>query len=216
VSEQRSETANRDPQADEALVRQRWEQAVREEADRRERAQRDQRQQQRQEQDERARQAAGDLWKRGYDGPPPWEVAQAHGDELHQLKIDTSTREPIATPTPYVGPGAVTHSEPILTTGAADTSTDGAVSRLAALLRDAGYEDNRDPLARAAGVLTNDLMREAHRFAGDHGIGNDVTEWQGRDVAADRLVGDVVGPYIWQGLYHAANRAREERAGAPA
>jgi hypothetical protein len=142
-------------------------------------------------------------WPReGYDGPPPWEVAAAHAEDRH-TRADQ--------PDPYRGPGAVTHSEPLLTEGAAGD----AVARLAELLKVLGYRDNT--IARGenpANVLDQSVMHDVVAFARSHNVGEDLESFRGLAVPAEDAVQRVIGPYTWQALYAAAERRAQEAISA--
>jgi hypothetical protein len=146
------------------------------------------------------------LYSKGYDGPPAWEVAAENGGPEHQLERDPDTREPKRRPRPYRGPGAVTHSRPILSYGSAGPE----VRELAEMLAELGYDDNEVIKGRSpANGLDNTLMADVRRFATDHGVREDSAAFDGKEVPASRLVDEHVGPYIWQALEEAVQRARE-------
>lgn len=150
-----------------------------------------------QEADQRKREArehADRLYTKGYDGPHPAEIAQALGEDVGS--------------DPYVGPGAVTHHRPYLTTGSAGDD----VEDLVRLLKAAGYADNS--LVRGENpsrVLDTSIMTEVRRFARDYGIENHESEWQGQAVPANELQHAYVGPYIWQALLTVAQAKEDER-----
>jgi hypothetical protein len=141
--------------------------------------------------------------RRGYDGPPPWEVARLHAEDRHHGDV----------PEPYTGPGAVTHRMPPLTFGAAGDD----VRELVRLLYVLGYRSNSvvaDPASNPNAVLDNSVMNDVRSFASAHGVENDPREFAGLAVPAEDLQGRVVGPYIWQALYAAADRHERELATA--
>lgn len=132
----------------------------------------------------------------------PWETAAAHATDAHTGDD----------PLPYDGPGAVTHSHPIVTFGSAGEP----VRHLARLLAELGYRDNTITRGlNAAGVLDDSVMTCVRAFCADTGARNDLAEYRGQSVPAEDLVRNHVGPHIWQALEDAAARARAEQ-GAPA
>lgn len=137
---------------------------------------------------------AFDGWPReGYDGPAPWEVGALHADERHQGAV----------PEPYNGPGAITHTMPMLTFGAAGDP----VRVLGELLRTLGYKTNslatgENPNA----VLDNSVMNDVRDFCTRYGVRNSQQEFEGLSVPAADVIDRVVGPYIWQALFMAAGR----------
>jgi hypothetical protein len=193
-------TADQEQAAREAQEREAFERAVQEEVARREAANRDRAQQTAAEREQAAREAADQYPQRGYQGPPPWEIAAVHGDESHDLKIDPRTNTPTGAPVPYTGPAAVVHDEPLLTYGSAGPE----VERLVGLLARLGYADTREPLAAAAQVFDNSVMANVQRFQSEHGVSESLDQFQGLNVPAATLVEHHVGPYTWQALYDLA------------
>jgi hypothetical protein len=149
---------------------------------------------------------AGDWWDKDYDGPPPWELARENAESEHLLERDPETGQPARRPKPYRGPGAVTHRHPMLSYGAAGDE----VVALCDLLAELGYDDNAVARGQSPGnVLDNTVMADVSRFCSDYGVRNDVDEFQGQEVPANRLVDHHVGPYIWQALEAAAEAQRD-------
>lgn len=139
---------------------------------------------------------------KGYDGPAPWDLASEHAPDDVKVAVDPLTGEVNRRPARYTGPGAVTHDEPQLTSGIADASCGGAVSRLVSLLADLGYATNAVINgASPAGVLDTSVMADVAAFRNDYAVNNDPAEFAGREVPAARLVDEHIGPYIWQAIY---------------
>jgi hypothetical protein len=149
-----------------------------------------------------AAQALEDWPRKGYDGPAPWEAARLHAADGHTRAVS---------PDPYRGPGEVTHSEPLLTEGAAGEP----VARLAELLRVLGYRDNT--IARGenpAFVLDQSVMHDVVAFARAHNVAEDLESFRGGSVPAEDAIARIVGPYTWQALHTAARRRAAEAVGA--
>lgn len=125
---------------------------------------------------------------KGYDGPPPWELAAEHADPE---KVGGEY------PEPYTGPGAVTHSKPLLAEGTAGADVLELARRLAKL----GYRENTISQGRNPGdVLDSSVMRSLNQFQNDYGIAENEDSFNGGSVPGRELVNRHVGPYTWQAL----------------
>lgn len=121
----------------------------------------------------------------------PWDEAAKNAGDEHQAPD----------PLPYTGPGAVTHSHPILSFGAAGQPVLDLVTLLAVL----GYRENSIIKgANAYAVLDDTVMGDVRRFLADHDVAEAPSAFAGQAVPARDLVGNHVGPYIWQALEDAA------------
>jgi peptidoglycan hydrolase-like protein with peptidoglycan-binding domain len=159
---------------------------------------------------------------KGYDGPAPWELADQHLKEhdehraLVGMKLDDNgqlTPGGGRQPEQYRGPGAVTHSMPMLTQGVADASyPTPVVSELVRRLKLLGYCENSIAKGtNAAGVFDASVWTDVVNFQRDHGIVENEQSFAGGTVPAQDLVDRHVGPYTWQALIELSDQAEHER-----
>lgn len=157
------------------------------------------------EQEAEARAASDATWpSRGYDGPPPWELAAQHLAE-HDEHRELVTGE---LPQPYRGPGAVTHNKPLMTQGTAGPDVVELARRLAML----GYTSNSITRGQNhANVFDNTVWGDVVQFQRDHGVRENEASFSGGTVPAQDLVHRHVGPYTWQALIELSDQAERER-----
>ncbi len=101
-------------------------------------------------------------------------------------------------------PELLQHGRPTLTFGAAGEH----VLELVRLLKANGRENNS--IARGVNmtnVLDQSVMDDVRAFTDEHDVHNDIGEFQGREVPADQLVNNHIGPHIWDALYRHAEKA---------
>jgi hypothetical protein len=140
--------------------------------------------------------SAAPKWPRkGYDGPPPWELAAEHYEP-----------EDDGYPVPYTGPGAVTHNKPLLTEGSAGPDVAELARRLALLGPE--YRDNTIAQGRNPGdVLDSSVMRSVRAFQRDYGVAENEDSFNGGSVPGSALVDRHVGPYTWQSIIQLSDEA---------
>lgn len=145
----------------------------------------------------------------GYDGPEPWDLAADHLDANDEAYDRVHGDDP----EPYLGPGAVTHSMPLLTQGTADaTFPTPVVSELARRLKELGYVDNTITHGEnAAGVLDASVWASVQQFQRDHNVRENIGGFAGGTVPPQDLVDRHVGPYTWQALIELSDEAERER-----
>jgi hypothetical protein len=98
----------------------------------------------------------------------------------------------------------VTHTKPILTYGAAGQDVEDLVKLLAVNgYTNTSFSKGENP----SRVLDNSVMSEVKRFASEHHVSEDLQAFYGLTVPAEKLVGEHVGPYIWQALIDGAKVA---------
>lgn len=154
---------------------------------------------------------------RGYDGPPPWELATKHllEHDEHRKRAGLKTDDqgnlvPSGeVPQPYRGPGAVTHNKPLMAQGTAGADVAELARRLGVL----GYTANS--IAKGtnhANVLDDSVWNDVVQFQRDHGVYENEASFSGGSVPAQDMVGRHVGPYTWQALIELSDRAEVEAA----
>lgn len=147
------------------------------------------------------RQQFADWPQKGDERPQPWD--------LDALKVPKAERELEPGKPNTVSPVVIRHSYPILASG----SQGSAVSELATRLHLLGYETDLARGENPFSVLTHDVLSAVDKFREDHGVEEDPTPYGGNTAQSRARAAHTVGPFTWEAILRASERARQELEG---
>lgn len=152
---------------------------------------------------EQAQQQAPSLRSQYADWPQKGDQREQPWD-LDALGVPNSDRE-LEPGTPNtVSPVVIRHSYPLLASGSAGAP----VAELAARLHLLGYATDIAEGKNPFSILTTNVMSAVERFREEHNVREDPTAYGGDTEAGRRQANEVVGPYTWEALLRASERAR--------
>jgi peptidoglycan hydrolase-like protein with peptidoglycan-binding domain len=141
------------------------------------------------------RQRYADWPQKGDQRPQPWD--------LDAVGIPPSERNLPAGAPNTISPVVIRHSYPILASGSAGAVVNDLAGRLALL----GYPTDISQGQNPFGVLSDQVMSAVERFREDYGVQEDPTPFGGNTEKARQRATGIVGPYTWEALVRASDRA---------
>jgi hypothetical protein len=148
--------------------------------------------------EETPRQRYTDWPQKGDDRAQPWDL-DALGISKTDRELEDGARD-------TVSPVVIRHSCPILVSGSADPIV-GDLGRRLALI---GYANSVSEGANPFGVVDESIFNAVERFREDYGVEEDPTPFGGRTTAATLRAAQVIGPYTWEAILRASDRAEAE------
>lgn len=143
------------------------------------------------------RQRYADWPQKGDQRPQPWDL-DAVGIPEHERRLDPGAPD-------TVSPVVIRHSYPILSSGSAGAVVNDLAARLALL----GYQTDISQGANPFGVVTESVMNAVERFRDGYGVQEDPTAFGGNTENGRRRASAMIGPYTWEALVRASDRAAQ-------
>lgn len=128
--------------------------------------------------------------------------------DLDALGVPPSDRDAVRdSPLPNtISPIVIGHRMPILSSGSG-MGDSWAVNELARRLHVLGYQTSSSAGRNPWGVLDDSIMTAVEQFRQDHGVEEDPTGWGGNTHASREKAAAHVGPWTWEALIRASDRA---------
>lgn len=136
------------------------------------------------------------------DRAQPWDLDKV-GIAKHDQALEPGMPDTIS-------PIVIRHSYPILTTG----SGGAAVSELATRLNILGYTTDISRGENPFSTLTQNVMSAVEQFREDYHVEEDPTPYGGDTSRSRQRAANTVGPYTWEALVRASDRALAAAAAA--